>query len=63
MPRCAGEMLFSVGGANASLRSHNLDRHWRNARTHTLHDPVAYKTKMIGDFYMNDRPPPVSTKY
>jgi alkylation response protein AidB-like acyl-CoA dehydrogenase len=58
-----GEMLFRVGGASASLRIHNLDRHWRNARTHTLHDPVAYKTKMIGDYYMNDRPPPITTKY
>jgi alkylation response protein AidB-like acyl-CoA dehydrogenase len=58
-----GEMLFRVGGASASLRIHNLDRHWRNARTHTLHDPVAYKTRMIGDFYMNDRPPPITTKY
>jgi alkylation response protein AidB-like acyl-CoA dehydrogenase len=57
------EMVFRVGGASASLRTHNLDRHWRNARTHTLHDPVAYKNRMVGEFYMNDRAPPITTKY
>ena len=57
------EMLFQVAGASASLRRYDLDRHWRNARTHTLHDPVAYKYRAVGDFFLNDRPPPISTKY
>ena len=57
------EMIFRVGGASATSRARNLDRHWRNARTHTTHDPVAYKAKIVGDFYMNDRPPPISTKF
>jgi alkylation response protein AidB-like acyl-CoA dehydrogenase len=57
------EMVFRVGGASATIRTRNLDRHWRNARTHTTHDPVAYKAKIVGDFYMNDRPPPISTKF
>ena len=57
------EMLYQVGGASATLRKYNFDRHWRNARTHTLHDPVAYKYKAIGDYYLNDRFPPISTKY
>ena len=57
------EMVFRVGGASATSRARNLDRHWRNARTHTTHDPVAYKAKIVGDFYMNDRPPPISTKF
>jgi alkylation response protein AidB-like acyl-CoA dehydrogenase len=56
------EMLYRVGGAGATVRSLNLDRHWRNARTHTTHDPVAYKAKAVGDFYLNDRLPPVNTK-
>lgn len=56
------EMLFGVGGASATLRKYDLDRHWRNARTHTTHDPVAYKYKAIGDYLLNDRPPPISTK-
>ena len=57
------EMLFQVAGASASLRRHDLDRHWRNARTHTLHDPVSYKYRAVGDFFLNGRPPPISTKY
>ena len=57
------EMLYQVGGASATLRKYNFDRHWRNARTHTLHDPVAYRYKAIGDYYLNDRFPPISTKY
>ncbi|AIO69791.1 putative acyl-CoA dehydrogenase domain protein [Burkholderia oklahomensis] len=35
-----------------------LDRHWRNARTHTLHDPVCWKYIAIADYYLNDAPPP-----
>ncbi|HYP72267.1 MAG TPA: SfnB family sulfur acquisition oxidoreductase, partial [Variovorax sp.] len=31
----------------------NLDRHWRNARTHTLHDPVRWKTHLIGNYLLN----------
>jgi len=30
-----------------------LDRHWRNARTHTLHDPVRWKYHAIGNYYLN----------
>jgi alkylation response protein AidB-like acyl-CoA dehydrogenase len=56
------EMMYRVGGASMTLRSDNFDRHWRNARTHTSHDPVAYKYKAIGDFYLNDRYPSISTK-
>lgn len=57
-----GEMLFRVAGASATLRKYGLDRHWRNARTHTTHDPVAYKYRAIGQFMLNDTLPPVSTK-
>ncbi|WP_410014269.1 acyl-CoA dehydrogenase family protein [Sodalis sp. RH24] len=56
------EMLYRVGGAGATIQPLNLDRHWRNARTHTTHDPIAYKTKIIGDFVLNDRLPPIGTK-
>ena len=58
-----GEMMYRIGGASATSRALNLDRHWRNARTHTTHDPVAYKAKVVGDFYLNQRLPPISTKY
>lgn len=36
----------------------NLHRHWRNARTHTLHDPEVWKYQYIGDFVLNGRKPP-----
>jgi SfnB family sulfur acquisition oxidoreductase len=56
------EMMYQVGGASMTLRAYNYDRHWRNARTHTTHDPVAYKFKAIGDFFLNGRYPNISTK-
>ncbi|WP_025424329.1 acyl-CoA dehydrogenase family protein [Sodalis praecaptivus] len=56
------EMLFRLGGASATRQTLNLDRHWRNARTHTTHDPVAYKARAVGDFYLNGNLPPINTK-
>ncbi|SNS04666.1 sulfur acquisition oxidoreductase, SfnB family [Streptosporangium subroseum] len=44
---------FALAGASASLRSHNLDRHWRNARTHTIHDPRRAKVHDVGNFHLN----------
>jgi SfnB family sulfur acquisition oxidoreductase len=50
--------LFEVSGTRSALRSLNLDRHWRNARTHTLHDPVRWKIQHIGRYALNGTPPP-----
>ena len=47
------EKLFELGGSRSSLSTHNLDQHWRNARVHTLHDPVRWKLYAIGNFYLN----------
>ncbi|GLZ47156.1 acyl-CoA dehydrogenase [Actinomycetospora sp. NBRC 106375] len=44
----AATALFDVGGASASSRARNLDRHWRNLRTITLHNPAAYKASALG---------------
>jgi len=44
----AATRLLELGGASASSRTRNLDRHWRNIRTITLHNPVAYKARVIG---------------
>lgn len=57
------QALFDVGGASTTLARHNHDRHWRNARTHTTHDPVAYKYRALGDYYANDREPPLTFSY
>ena len=45
-----GEGLFDVCGARATRATLGLDRFWRNARTHTLHDPIDYKLRDIGRF-------------
>jgi len=54
----AGNLLFELAGSRASLREYNLDRHWRNARTHTLHDPVRWKYPAIGNYVLNGVLPP-----
>ena len=36
----AAERLFDTGGASATARALNLDRHWRNARTVASAQPV-----------------------
>ncbi|MFE4384840.1 acyl-CoA dehydrogenase family protein [Streptomyces cyaneofuscatus] len=40
--------IFEVTGARATASAEGLDRFWRNIRTHTLHDPVAYKRREVG---------------
>lgn len=54
----AANKLFELSGTRSTLSELNLDRHWRNARTHTLHDPVRWKLHIIGNYYLNDVPPP-----
>ena len=50
--------LIELGGSSATLAEHGLDRYWRNARTHTVHDPVRWKYKFIGDYWLNGIRPP-----
>lgn len=45
--------LFDVGGASSASRARNLDRHWRNIRTLTLHNPTSYKAVALGDLAVN----------
>ena len=49
----ASEKLFELAGSRATLAEFNLDRHWRNARVHTLHDPVRWKYHAIGAYRLN----------
>ncbi|MFC4120944.1 SfnB family sulfur acquisition oxidoreductase [Nonomuraea zeae] len=44
---------YELAGASAALRSLNFDRHWRNARTHTVHDPRRAKVHDVGNFHLN----------
>jgi alkylation response protein AidB-like acyl-CoA dehydrogenase len=49
--------MFEVMGSRATAASTRLDRYWRNLRTYTLHDPVDYKLKELGDWALNDEFP------
>jgi len=45
--------LFDVGGASAATRGKNLDRHWRNARTLSSHNPASYKAQALGAYELH----------
>lgn len=45
--------VFETTRARSAKRSTGLDRFWRNARTETLHSPVAYKLEEVGRFFLN----------
>ncbi|MEU0545871.1 acyl-CoA dehydrogenase family protein [Nocardia sp. NPDC005978] len=49
----ATTLLFEVGGASAVSESLRLDRHWRNARTISVHNPAIQKARAIGDHLLN----------
>jgi SfnB family sulfur acquisition oxidoreductase len=53
-----GSALFEVCGTRAVLPDVGLDRHWRNARTHTLHDPVRWKLQHLGRHLLTGQAPP-----
>jgi alkylation response protein AidB-like acyl-CoA dehydrogenase len=53
-PAAAGA-LVGFAGDRADPR---VDRYWRNARTHALHDPVRWRRHYVGDHYLNGNPPP-----
>jgi alkylation response protein AidB-like acyl-CoA dehydrogenase len=45
--------IFEVMGTRATATQYGFDRYWRNLRTFTLHDPVDYKIRAIGDWVLN----------
>ncbi|MGZ4521075.1 MAG: acyl-CoA dehydrogenase family protein, partial [Mycobacteriaceae bacterium] len=51
--------LFEVSGTRSADAALNLQRYWRNARTHTLHDPVRWKFQHIGRSLLHGTPPPL----
>jgi SfnB family sulfur acquisition oxidoreductase len=53
-----GSRLFEVAGTRSAPASLNLDRHWRNARTHTLHDPASWKVQHLGRHAVDGTLPP-----
>ncbi|WP_202417835.1 acyl-CoA dehydrogenase family protein, partial [Pseudonocardia sp. SID8383] len=49
----ATTQLFEVGGASITSETLRLDRHWRNARVISTHNPLIYKLQTVGDHVLN----------
>ena len=49
--------VFEVTGARVTGVKVGLDRFWRDVRTHTLHDPVAYKEEELGRYSVEGKVP------
>lgn len=47
--------IFDLGGASATRGIYNLDRHWRNYRTVSTHNPAATKARVIGEYLVGGR--------
>jgi len=47
-------------GARATSDQYKFDRYWRNARTISLHDPIAYKLRDIGKWCLSSELPPIT---
>lgn len=53
--------LYEATGARSTANKYGLDMYWRNARTHTVHDPVSYRAREIGSYVLSqDLPKPKS---
>ncbi|EGV61704.1 hypothetical protein PSN45_000393 [Yamadazyma tenuis] len=49
--------IFELTGARSGLRKYAFDRFWRNIRLHSLHDPLPYKKREVGSFFLLDEIP------
>lgn len=49
----AAQELFLTVGASATSTSKALDRHWRNAQTVATHNPIAFRARALGDYWIN----------
>ena len=45
--------IFALLGSSASDESLNLDRHWRNARVHSVHDANQWRYHAAGNWFIN----------
>jgi hypothetical protein len=52
--------VFEVTGSSSAASKIGLDLHWRNIRTHSLHDPVDYKKLEVGASFLNGTVQPIS---
>jgi len=49
--------MFELMGARSTAASYGFDRHWRDLRTLSLHDPLDYKLQEIGNWVLNGEAP------
>jgi alkylation response protein AidB-like acyl-CoA dehydrogenase len=49
--------IFELTGSRATAAKYGFDRYWRNIRTHTVHDPVSYKAREVGEYFLLRRAP------
>ena len=52
--------IFELMGSRSTATQHGFDRYWRDLRTFTLHDPVDYKFRDIGDWVLNHELPTIT---
>jgi alkylation response protein AidB-like acyl-CoA dehydrogenase len=52
-----GNQMFELTGARSTSNRFGFDRYWRNARVHTLHDPIDYKLRDLGRYALEGRLP------
>jgi len=50
--------LFQLCGTSSTASEYDLDRHWRNARTHSVHDPLDWKYHHIAAHALAGVQPP-----
>ena len=50
--------IFELTGTSGTDGEANLDRHWRNVRTHSLHDPARWKYVHLGNHTLHGTRPP-----
>lgn len=51
----AATKLFDVTGASSTRLKYDLDRHWRNIRTLSSHNPASFKAYAIGNLLVNEQ--------
>jgi SfnB family sulfur acquisition oxidoreductase len=54
----AASEVIGLGGTSSAASKYALDRHWRNARTHSVHDPIDWKYHHIAAYELADVLPP-----
>ena len=45
--------LFHAGGASNTRAGKALDRFWRNAQTVATHNPIPFRARSVGDWFVN----------